>query len=145
LLGDPRVQEFHRTVARRFAEVGILRLHLLRLNDQPVSAFYGFKCDRTTFFYLSGFDSEFASYSVGSVILEFSVHQAIAERCSAFNFLRGREAYKYKWGAHDTPCYRRNLETGRQVGANCLRDSSRAASVAGSQNSSATITQPGCC
>lgn len=114
VLRAPSVQAFHRKVVRAFAQLGILRLHVVYLNHRPSAAFYGFKCGHTTFYYLSGFDPEFAKYSVGSVILDYSIRTAIAEGCTEFNFLRGREAYKYRWGARDTVTWQMNIEMRRR-------------------------------
>jgi CelD/BcsL family acetyltransferase involved in cellulose biosynthesis len=49
--------------------------------------------------YISGFDPEWARYSLGTLLIAFAIERAIDEGCREFDFLRGREQYKYGWGA----------------------------------------------
>jgi len=35
-----------------------------------------------------------------------AIEEAVRAGASEFDFLRGKEAYKYKWGAKDRPTYR---------------------------------------
>ena len=51
--------------------------------------------------YLGGFDPDFARESPGTILMADAIERAAARGCTTFNFLRGREAYKYEWGAVD--------------------------------------------
>jgi hypothetical protein len=42
-------------------------------------------------------------------VIDYAVRAAIDEGAAEFDFLRGREAYKYRWGARDLLTYRRRL------------------------------------
>lgn len=95
------LQRFHRQVVRRLLEDGSLRLHLLLLGNQPVAALYCFRYREVTYYYLGGFHPDFARYSVGTLLTGYAIESALEEGCTAFDFLRGREAYKYRWGAQD--------------------------------------------
>jgi CelD/BcsL family acetyltransferase involved in cellulose biosynthesis len=68
--------------------------------------FYGFCSHRRTYFYLTGFDREFAGTSPGTLVISHAIEQAVREGCTHFDFLRGAEKYKYFWGAKDTPTFR---------------------------------------
>ena len=48
-------------------------------------------------YYQSGYDPAWAGKSVGLVLLARTVQDAFAEGLQEFDFLRGDEAYKYRW------------------------------------------------
>nr|WP_255500833.1 GNAT family N-acetyltransferase [Caulobacter sp. 17J80-11] len=108
-LSDPQVQDFHRAVARAFLAEGWLRLYLLQIDGRAAAAFYGFQLRGRAYAYIGGFDPEFAEASPGALIMRHAIEQAVREGCVSFEFLRGREPYKYAWGAVDQPQYRRRL------------------------------------
>lgn len=60
--------------------------------------------------YIGGFDPRFAACSPGALVLEHALAEAVRERASEFDFLRGREAYKYRWGGRDRPQYRVRID-----------------------------------
>ena len=100
---DPVVQDFHLAAAHRMLDAGVLRLYLLRIGNTVAAAYYGFAAKRTAYAYLSGFDPEYAELSPGTQIVAHAIEEAIREGACEFHFLRGREAYKYAWGAVDRP------------------------------------------
>jgi CelD/BcsL family acetyltransferase involved in cellulose biosynthesis len=59
--------------------------------------------------YLSGFDPEFGGISPGTLAVGHAIRHAMGEGAREFDFLRGRERFKYFWGARDRPCYGRML------------------------------------
>jgi len=61
----------------------------------------------STYYYQSGFNPEFEKISPGTLLIGHAIEQAISERQSQFNFLRGSEAYKHAWGARDQPTVRK--------------------------------------
>lgn len=60
--------------------------------------------------YLGGFNPALEALSPGTVIIAHAIDEAIGEGRCAFDFLRGREAYKYAWGAADELTYRGLLQ-----------------------------------
>jgi CelD/BcsL family acetyltransferase involved in cellulose biosynthesis len=114
MLADPQVQQFHREAASRLLEAGMLRLFALRLNEEVVAVYYGMSAHRRSYFYLSGYDPAHQELSLGMQLVGYAIEQAFAEGGRAFDFLRGREPYKYVWGARDQPTYRRRLAIGRE-------------------------------
>jgi CelD/BcsL family acetyltransferase involved in cellulose biosynthesis len=101
VLGHPKIWPFHLEVARKFLDRGWLRLHGLRFNGALIAVLYAFSAKGRTFYYQSGFDAAFNRFSPGSLVLKYAIDEAIREGCHTFEFLRGREPYKYKWGATD--------------------------------------------
>jgi CelD/BcsL family acetyltransferase involved in cellulose biosynthesis len=101
VLDDPRPRAFHREAASAFLERGILRLYGLKLDGKPAAAWYGFSAHGRVGYYLGGFDPALERYSPGAVMIGYAMEQAVREGAAEFDFLRGREAYKYAWGARD--------------------------------------------
>ena len=97
VLGSKRVQAFHRDIAQAFLANGWLRLHLLTVDGGIRAALYCFAFNARTFYYLGGFAPEMSKYSLGTLLTARAIRQAIEENCVEFDFLRGNEAYKYRW------------------------------------------------
>jgi CelD/BcsL family acetyltransferase involved in cellulose biosynthesis len=115
VLADGPLREFHREAAERLLASGTLRLYGLRLGDRLMASLYGFSHGRRTFYYLGGFDPAFAPLSPGTLMIGHAIEEAIREGVGEFDFLRGREAYKYLWGAKGRLNYRRQLRRSRGV------------------------------
>lgn len=96
-LGTAAVQRFHRQIAERFAERGWLRLHAARSEGRIIAALYCFAYRSRYYYYLGGFDPTLSRYSLGTTLTAAAIRQAIAEQCTEFDFLRGKEAYKQRW------------------------------------------------
>lgn len=111
-LAEPAVQRFHREVAQTMLDAGMLRLNRLLLNGRVIAVFYGFTHRRRSYFYLGGHDPAFSALSPGTLAIAHALEQALEERVESFDFLRGREPYKYLWGAVDTMTYRRSFADG---------------------------------
>jgi CelD/BcsL family acetyltransferase involved in cellulose biosynthesis len=101
------LHEFHHDVARGFLSAGALRLYGLRLDGRLIADLYAFSHGKRTFYYSGGFDPAYAQLSPGTLMLGWAIEQAIREGNEEFDFLRGRQAYKYLWGAKGRLNYRR--------------------------------------
>jgi CelD/BcsL family acetyltransferase involved in cellulose biosynthesis len=106
VLAESDVQAFHLDIAKCFAEKSWLALYFLTLNNQPVSAHYGFEYGKKMYWYLSGFNTEYTSYSIGNIGMKLLIEKCINSGFSEFDLLRGEEAYKSHW----TSAYRKNFE-----------------------------------
>jgi CelD/BcsL family acetyltransferase involved in cellulose biosynthesis len=113
VLAPAVVQRAHRETAPALLSLGILRLYGLRLAGHIVASFYGFTHlaagKKRVYYYLGGFDPAFAQLSVGMLVIDHAMREAIRDGAVEFDFLRGREAYKYRWGAKDRLTYRRRF------------------------------------
>ncbi|MGK9170138.1 GNAT family N-acetyltransferase [Inquilinus limosus] len=101
LLRGGAVQRFHREALPRLIRADLARLTRLRIAGRVVGAFYGLLGRDRTYAYLGGFDPDYAYESPGSILIGHAIAEAIREGRREFHFLRGREAYKYAWGAVD--------------------------------------------
>ena len=104
------------TVRRAHAEslplllaAGLLRMYALRVDGTIAAVFYGLGDGRRVYYYLGGFDPAYQSLSPGTLLVGHAVDRAIEAGAVAFDFLKGREPYKYLWGATDTPTYGRRF------------------------------------
>ncbi|MBW3623318.1 MAG: GNAT family N-acetyltransferase [Armatimonadetes bacterium] len=92
------VQSFHRQAARGLLEQEALRLHVLRLDGTTVASLYCFSFAGVGYYYLGGFDPDLSRYSIGTLLTAHAMESAVREGCWEFDFLRGQEPYKYRWG-----------------------------------------------
>lgn len=96
---DQTVESFLSETALGFAAEQMLRSAILWWNDQPVAVVYGFSHLQTFYFYLTGLEPRFAKFSFGSLAINAAIEAAIDRGCHTVDFLRGREPYKYRFGA----------------------------------------------
>jgi CelD/BcsL family acetyltransferase involved in cellulose biosynthesis len=101
------VLALHREAAPALLARGLLRLHVLWVGERAAGALLGFADRAWAAAYLSGFDPAFRLGSPGAVLFLRAIEEAIAGGARTFDFLRGREPYKYDWGATDRPARRR--------------------------------------
>lgn len=112
LLQDDSVQRFHRAALPDLLRSRLARLYRLRIGDSVVGVFHGLSAHGRTFFYLGGFDPDYARESPGALLVGHAIAAAIRESRTEFHFLRGREPYKYEWGAVDRWNRRRSFRRG---------------------------------
>jgi CelD/BcsL family acetyltransferase involved in cellulose biosynthesis len=109
VLEDHRVQKLHRLAAPGLFRAEVLRMYGMRLDGNLIAIYLGFMCGERASYYLSGFDPAFAELSPGLLLVAHAISEAMREKAGCFDFLRGGEAYKYAWGAHDSHTYRRAI------------------------------------
>lgn len=101
VLCDPAVLAFHRAAAPGLLAAGLLRLCVLQVGGRAAAAIMALLAPGRIEFYLSGYDTAQAFVSPGMLLLGAMLEQAAAEGRTEAHFLRGREGYKYAWGAKD--------------------------------------------
>lgn len=105
-LNEGRRAVFH-DVAHAAQEDGYLQLLFLRRDQDNAAGLYNFDYKGRIYVYNSGFDIvEFRHLSPGVVLTAASIELAIESGRSTFDFLRGNEDYKYRFGAQDTTIHR---------------------------------------
>lgn len=114
MLAQPQLQQFNRAAARRLLELGIARFYGFYVNERMAACYYGFLHRGRASAYLTGFDPEFDHLSAGALMMEHAIREAKREGAREFDFLRGQEPYKYRWGATDFFNYRRRLLHGEK-------------------------------
>jgi CelD/BcsL family acetyltransferase involved in cellulose biosynthesis len=101
VLIDKAIRRFHTDALPRLAAAGLARLYLLTIAGKVAGAYYGLMHRDRAYAYLGGFDPDFAYESPGMILIGHAITEAAREGAGQFDFLRGREAYKYRWGARD--------------------------------------------
>jgi CelD/BcsL family acetyltransferase involved in cellulose biosynthesis len=88
---------FHEEFTQLALERGWLRMMVIRLDDRPAAALYGFRYGTTYSFYQSGFEPALSKTSAGLVMIGLTIKDAIAEGATRYDFLHGDESYKFLW------------------------------------------------
>ncbi|HDP70628.1 MAG TPA: GNAT family N-acetyltransferase [Actinobacteria bacterium] len=99
LFWNKRYKDFHMDVAHYFNKKGWLALYFLTLDDGPIASLYGFRYNDCFYYYLGGYDPCWGRLSPGTVLTGEAIRDSITKGLSRFDFLRGMEKYKLKWGA----------------------------------------------
>ena len=84
--------------ARAAFEIGCLQLAFLEVEGRKACAYYNFDYDNKIWVYNSGLDRTYMELSVGWVLLGYLLEWANSHKRVEFDFLRGDEDYKYKFG-----------------------------------------------
>ena len=108
VLSAAGVLDWHREAAPRLLAAGLLRPLRLRIAGRTVAALYVLADARAVphrrwSYYIGGFDPGAASLSPGTLLVGHAIEQARAEGAAVFDFLRGAEPYKLRWGAAPQP------------------------------------------
>lgn len=105
-LNDGRRALFHET-AEAAQQEGTLQLMFLEVDGQKAATLFNFDYLGRIWVYNSGLDPDlFSALSPGVVITAKAIELAIENGREEFDFLRGDEAYKYRFGAKDTDIFR---------------------------------------
>ncbi|GLW67847.1 glycosyl transferase [Kitasatospora phosalacinea] len=72
-----------------------------RHRGEPVGVLYGFRWADRFAYYQTGWDPRWAAESLGTALVDAAIRNCAAEGVRTFDFLRGREPYKYRFGAVD--------------------------------------------
>jgi CelD/BcsL family acetyltransferase involved in cellulose biosynthesis len=108
-LNDGRRAVFH-DVAQAAQSVGTLQLLFMEVEGQKAATLFNFDYKGRIWVYNSGLDPDaYGGLSLGVVLTTKAIEQAIENGRSTFDFLRGNETYKYRFGAQDTEIYQIKL------------------------------------
>ncbi len=102
-MSETEMQHFFHEAARFALDRGWLELSFLLINGEKAASMLCFAYNNRTLVYNSGYDPQrFARLSPGIVLLAYHIQDSIAKGRAAFDFLRGDEAYKYRFGGQDS-------------------------------------------
>lgn len=80
---------------------GWLQLAFLEIEGEKAAGYLNFDYGNQIWVYNSGMDNRFNAYSPGWVLLSYLLQWANEHGRTAFDFMRGNEEYKYRFGAVD--------------------------------------------
>ena len=105
-------ETFFRSIAHETAAIGVLKLFFMELRGERVAAAMCFDYRSSRMLYNSGFNREYAYYSVGLLLKALCLQDAIEEGKDYFDFLRGSESYKYDLGGTNRKVYQMVVKRG---------------------------------
>lgn len=105
--------DFFAKVARVMHSLGRLSLDMLELDGRPIAATFSFKYDGVFYLYNSAYDLSLRPISPGLILVARLIERSIAEGLRRFDFLRGRERYKYDLGAEALPLHSVTIRVNR--------------------------------
>jgi CelD/BcsL family acetyltransferase involved in cellulose biosynthesis len=100
---EPQMQGFFADVAQQMLAQGWLQLAFVEMDGQKAASLLNFDYGDAILVYNSGYDPlQFRHLSPGIVVTARCIEHAITLGRAKFDFLRGDEVYKYRFGATDT-------------------------------------------
>lgn len=96
-LSSPPAQRFLLEAATALSRQGELAIYGVRLEGKLRAIMLCFVYGGVVYYYNTGFDSEFARYRLGTVLLGHALQGAIEAGMRKWDFLRGNEDYKALW------------------------------------------------
>lgn len=104
---DAQMKGFFHAAAQVLHEAGWLQLAFMEVNGEKAATMLNFDYQDSILVYNSGYNPhKYARLSPGIVLLAYCIQWAIELGRSKFDFLRGDEEYKYRFGAQPTEIYR---------------------------------------
>lgn len=105
-----KMEGFFKQLAAAMHRSGLLRFGHLRLEDTIVASVMCFDYNGTRYLYNSGYDPQFSSLSVGLLSKVYSIKDAIEQKMTKYDYLKGAEVYKYHLGGIELPISRARIE-----------------------------------
>jgi CelD/BcsL family acetyltransferase involved in cellulose biosynthesis len=99
VMASEEIRQHHREASEALHRRGLLRLHALEHAGATVGVCYAFLFRARLWMYLCGYTPSLERFSPGSILVDRARASARAEGAMVMDFLRGEEAYKYRWGA----------------------------------------------
>jgi CelD/BcsL family acetyltransferase involved in cellulose biosynthesis len=84
-------------VCERFADRGALRIFSLKIGDRTAAMRIGFVLGDSLYLYYSGYDPDFAKYSVMTTAVAEAIKYAIEQRFATVNLSTGNDVSKTRW------------------------------------------------
>lgn len=100
---EPPFSDFLLAASCKLAEVGLLEVLVLRHHDKPLAFQHVILGRHSYFTYQSGLDPDQAALNPGNLLIKCCFRRAIERGCAEYDFMRGDEAYKLRWGAVPRP------------------------------------------
>jgi len=105
---------FFKALAIELTRQGWFKLYFIEVNGVQAAAMLCFDYNNEFLLYNSGYDPEqFSQLSPGNVLTSYTIQDAIRLGRSRYDFLRGAEDYKFRFGALAEPVY--DLEIWRSI------------------------------
>jgi CelD/BcsL family acetyltransferase involved in cellulose biosynthesis len=108
-LEDPDFRAFLLEAIPAMTESGLAWLDVVKDGDQVVGAALNLIHGDTAYYYMGGFDDSAKNVRPGTALFARVIMRSIEKGYARYDFLRGAEAYKYRWGSTDEATYRLDI------------------------------------
>jgi CelD/BcsL family acetyltransferase involved in cellulose biosynthesis len=105
----PPMGEQMTSLMREAFDSGLLQLAFLTIGEEKAAAYLNFDFQNRIWVYNSGIDPRFSEHSPGWVLLGHLLKWANENNRFEFDFMRGNEEYKYRFGAIDRTVVRARI------------------------------------
>ena len=105
-----QMRDHMQRIARCAFQAGFLQLSFLEIDGGKAAGKMAFNYRRRLLAYNSGVDQQYLDYSPGWVLLGYLLQWANENGMEEFDFMRGDEEYKYRFGAIDRFVMRATLQ-----------------------------------
>lgn len=102
---DPQMKGFFLSLPEALGPRGRLQLSFLSADGRRIAALLCLRYRDTLYVYNSGYDPDYSLLSPGIILVARVIQEAIERGYQRVDFLRGREPYKYRFGAVDLLTY----------------------------------------
>ena len=109
VFAEPAVRRFYREAVAGLAGAGLACVYGLRIGGRVAAAILALRDARAVYCHIGGFDPGLAAASPGTILIGYAVERALQGGVAELDFLRGRERYKYLFGAEDRPARARRF------------------------------------
>jgi CelD/BcsL family acetyltransferase involved in cellulose biosynthesis len=99
-------ENLYKTWAAQLFAHNRLYLEVAYTHDRPIAAMLCFITKNSLQYLAGGFDIEFSSLSPGKVMMLRAIRKCCELNLSTFDYLKGLETYKMKWGCTLVPTFR---------------------------------------
>jgi CelD/BcsL family acetyltransferase involved in cellulose biosynthesis len=100
-----QMELFFRSLADTMAEAGLLRIGILELDTLPTAIVMCFDYHDCVYLYNNSYNPRYHALSVGLLSKVLCIKGSIQRDRKRFDFLKGREPYKYHLGGKEIPLY----------------------------------------
>lgn len=90
---------FHERLSTLALAQNWVRLYSLETDSKAIAHLYCFAYDNRFYYYQAGWDPEYSKHRIGLVLMHKVIQEAIRDGAKVFDFLRGKEPYKYRWSS----------------------------------------------
>jgi len=105
-LQDEAFRSFLREVIPYMASCDRAWMDTIERDGEVLGAALNFVHGETVYYYMGGFDDTANKLRPGTALFADVIQRSISAGIKRYDFLRGAEPYKYRWGAKDVQTYR---------------------------------------
>jgi predicted N-acyltransferase len=104
-LEEEAFREFLHEAVPYMAREGLAWMDVVESGGDTFGAALNFVHGDTVYYYMGGFAEDAKSLRPGTALFVQVIQRSIERGLDQYDFLRGAENYKYRWGATDVPTY----------------------------------------